>query len=128
MAGWLQRGGGPRTGRRWRAGTAAALVLAGASSVVLAKSTSAPFAITVTLFPAFKDTVDCGTSRSGSSFSVNCSGPAPASPNNPRFLLQLYRDGAQVGTVDGSTLPGTVTSWKVVRIADRDFLEIVVGW
>ena len=126
MFGWLRRGDDPPTDRRWRIWTAAVL-LAAASGAVLAKSASAPFAVTVTLFPAFKDTIDCGTTRQGSSFSVNCSSPG-SSATNPRFLLQVYREGAQVGTVDGSTAPGTVTSWKVVRVADRDFLEIVVGW
>lgn len=126
MAGWLQRRDGPARHRRWRTWTAAAL-LAALSGAVLAKSASAPFAVTVTLFPAFKDTVDCGTSQQGSTVSVKC-GTAGSGASNPRFLLEVYREGAQIGTVDGSTAPGTVTSWKVVRVADRDFLEIVVGW
>jgi hypothetical protein len=122
----LRQGDGPATDRRWRAWVAAAL-LAAASGAVLAKGVSAHFAVTVTLFAPFKDTVDCGTSQQGSSFAVNCSTPG-SSATNPRFLLQVYRDGAQIATVDGSTVAGSVTSWKVVRIADRDFLEIVVGW
>lgn len=126
MVGWLRRRDGPATGRRWPM-WAAATLLAAVSGAVLAKSASAPFAVTVTLFPPFKDTVDCGTSQQGSSVRLDCTTPGSA-PSDPRFLLQVYREGAQIGTVDGSTQPGSVTSWKVVRIADRDFLEIVVGW
>lgn len=126
MAGRLhERPGDSQADRRWRRGTAAILI-AIASGTALAKSVSAPFAVSVTVFPPFKDVADCGTNQQGGNVTLNCA--TPVSDNHPRFLLHVYREGAQVGTVDGATAPGTVTSWKVVRIADRDFLEIVVGW
>ncbi|HZZ94812.1 MAG TPA: hypothetical protein VFE23_19785 [Usitatibacter sp.] len=127
MAGLSQERGGDPRDRRWRAWTTATL-LAIASGAALAKGVSAPFTLSVTVFPAFKDVVDCGTRQQGAAVSLSCSAGSPAAGTSPRFLLNVYRDGAQVGTVEGSTVPGTLTSWKVVRIADRDFVEIVVGW
>jgi len=121
-------GGGPRVGRR-RFAFMAAVLLAIASEALFARGASAPFQVTVTLLPAFKDTVDCSSRQQGSAISVSCTTPgSTTAANAQRFMLQLYRDGSQVGMVDAETLPGTVTSWKVTRLADRDFLEIVVGW
>jgi len=111
--------------RKWSG--IAGIALMCAAGVAIARSASAPFQLTVTLLPPFKDVVGCGTSQQGAEVSVSCGGDA-VSGASPRFLLHVYRDGTQVGTVQGATSPGTVTSWKVVRIADRDFLEIVVGW
>ena len=105
----------------WLAGAA----LATASSALYAASVSTPFRVELLFFP-FKDVAQCDQTGSGANVQVSCTSPAPGS--DQRFMLHLYREGAQVGTVDGTTAPGTVTSWKVVRIADRDFLEIVVGW
>jgi len=32
------------------------------------------------------------------------------------------------GGVDSYTGPGTITSWRMVSLADRDYLEIQIGW
>jgi len=90
-----------------------------------AASVSAPFSVQVLVIP-LKDIAQCDQSGSGAAVKVSCTTPAPGP--DQRFMLHLYREGAQVGTVDGTTAPGTVTSWQVVHAADRDFLEIVVGW
>lgn len=115
-------------GGSWKWSGIAAIALTCAAGVAIARSASAPFQLTVTLLPPFKDVVACGTSQQGADVSVTCGGPAPTAGPGQRFLLHVYSEGAQVGTVEGATSPGSVTSWKVVRIADRDFLEIVVGW
>jgi hypothetical protein len=116
------RGGGIR--RR----ALAIFALALASVAAQASTSSASFGVTVTLFPAFKDVAACGDTASGSNVSVSCTSTAPSSSQPARFMLELYRDGTRLGTVDGETAPGTVASWKVYRVANRDFLEIVVGW
>ena len=105
----------------WLAGAA----LATASGALYAASVSAPFHVELLLFP-FKDVAQCDQTVSGANVQVSCTSPAPGP--DQRFMLHVYRAGTEVGMVDGTTAPGTVTSWKVVRIADRDFLEIVVGW
>lgn len=112
----------------WKWSGIAGIALMCAAGVAIARSASAPFQLTVTLLPPFKDVIGCGTSQQGTDVSVNCGGPSSTAGSGQRFLLHVYREGAQVGTVEGATGAGTVTSWKVVRIADRDFLEIVVGW
>lgn len=102
-----------------------AAALTAASGALYAASVSAPFRVELLLIP-FKDVAQCDQTGTGSAVQVSCT--TPARGTDQRFMLHLYREGAEVGTVDGTTGPGTVTSWKVVRIADRDFLEIVVGW
>ncbi|SRR5260221_581310 len=44
------------------------------------------------------------------------------------LLFHISRAGEWLGTVDESMGAGTVTSWRVIRIADRDYLEMMVGW
>jgi hypothetical protein len=127
----VEAGGG---GIRRRAAAVCALALA--SIAAEASTSSASFGVSVTLFPNFKDVAACGETTSGAHVSVSCttnppsSTPAstPSGAQPGRFMLELYRDGAKVGTVDGETAPGSVASWKVYHVADRDFLEIVVGW
>lgn len=48
------------------------------------------------------------------------------SPAN--FLLHVYRAGEWKGTVEGFTGDGTITTWRIVRVADRDYLEVQVAW
>ena len=112
---------------RRRAVQAAALLAAtlATSAGLHAASISAPFSVRVLVIP-FKDIAQCDQTGSGATVQVICTSPAPGP--DQRFMLHVYREGNQVGTVDGTTAPGTVTSWQVVRVADRDFLEIVVGW
>jgi len=107
----------------WIGAVAFALV----SSAAWAASSSTPFRVNLQLLPPFKDTPDCGTVRQGANVSVTCASPG-APGNSQRYLLHVYSEGEVVGSVNAVTDAGTVTSWRVVRAADRDFLEIVVGW
>ena len=62
-----------------------------------------------------------------SSVKVSCSTQGVVE-TNPRFLLHVFRAGEWLGTVDGAMATGTVTSWRVVHVANREYLELVVGW
>jgi hypothetical protein len=106
-------------------GATLSCALAGVACLAYAATTSSPFHVTVELRP---DIPQCGQRTHGINVSVSCIAPGTPVAASPRFLLNVYREGVQVATVDGVTEPGTVASWKVVRVADRDFLEIVVGW
>jgi hypothetical protein len=106
----------------------AILALSVASVGVQASTSSAAFGVSVTLFRNVKDVAACGDATSGANISVTCTSSATSRSQPARFMLELYRDGTKLGTVDGETAPGTVASWKVYRVANRDFLEIVVGW
>jgi hypothetical protein len=44
-----------------------------------------------------------------------------------RFVTQVSRAGELLGTIDIYT-GGTVTSWRVIRLTDRDYLEMMVHW
>ncbi len=104
-----------------------------------AASTSGSFNVTVELTTDNKVVAECDRTTTGTSgggaVQVTCvdtstqpASAAQATRPDPRFLLQLQRGGGTIGTVDGLVPPGTVTSWRVVSGADRDYLEIVVGW
>jgi len=45
-----------------------------------------------------------------------------------RFVTQISRSGETLGTVDSYTGGGTVTSWRVIKLANRDYLEMMVHW
>jgi hypothetical protein len=44
----------------------------------------------------------------------------------PRYLLHVYRPGEWL--VDDQTGNGTLTSWRIVHVANREYLEMTVGW
>jgi len=57
--------------------------------------------------------------------------PVPKQPARSRVvssvLFHISR-GTWLGTADESMGLGTVTSWRVIRLANRDYLEMMVGW
>ena len=109
----------------------AGLLLACASAWTEAGQTSASFLVKVDLITELKNTAECQqtTSRGPlASINIKCSAGAPIPPSTPRFVLDMYDSGMWLGTVDGLMTTGTVTSWRVVRLVNRDYLEIVVGW
>lgn len=116
--------------RKWQALGAA--LLATVSLGAGAGQTSASFIVAVDFLAVEKNTGQCDrTAQTGtpSVVLVNCGSPGtlPTRPDN-RFLLNLYRTGEFLGTVDGMMSTGTVTSWRVVHVMNRDYLEIMVGW
>ncbi len=45
-----------------------------------------------------------------------------------RFLTHLSDEPVSLGTLDVYAGGGTVTSWRIVRLANRDYIELMVGW
>ncbi|RPJ48654.1 MAG: hypothetical protein EHM16_01760 [Betaproteobacteria bacterium] len=56
---------------------------------------------------------------------------APLSPMHGgayRFVTEVWRSGNRFETVDVSPGIGTTTLWRVVHLANRDYLEMTVAW
>ncbi len=45
-----------------------------------------------------------------------------------RYLTHLSEEPVSLGTLDVYAGGGTVTSWRIVRLANRDYIELMVGW
>ena len=45
-----------------------------------------------------------------------------------RFVTQVFWNGELVDTVDSDPSSGTFTTWRVVNLTNRNFLEMTVGW
>lgn len=45
-----------------------------------------------------------------------------------RFLTQLSETPLSLGTLDIYAGGGTVTSWRIVHLANREYLELMIGW
>jgi hypothetical protein len=45
-----------------------------------------------------------------------------------RFVTQLSEEPVSLGTLDVYAGGGTVTSWRIVHFANRDYIELMVGW
>jgi len=119
-------GRGPRKGRAWRRPLIALAVFVAASGYSLAATTTRPFTLTVNL----ENHASCSreVSRVSGVTQVTLACSRNAERPNDRFLLHVYRAGEWLGVVDGDMGNGTITSWRVVRVANRDYLEIMVGW
>lgn len=53
---------------------------------------------------------------------------APTHGGSYRFLPPVSLAGVMSGSLDMNTGLGTVTSWRVIKLADRDYLEMTVRW
>lgn len=53
---------------------------------------------------------------------------APTHGSSYRFLPPVSLAGVMSGSLDMNTGLGTVTSWRVIKLADRDYLEMTVRW
>ena len=120
--------------RRWpllqRQGVLTLALVASAGTLFASMPVSQSFRVTVALVsPSESATVQCGTTvepGTGRKINLACSGPPRRA--DPRYLLDLYREGEWLGTVDGHMGSGTVTSWRIVHAANREYLEMTVGW
>jgi hypothetical protein len=116
--------------RRWQA--LCALLLAGASACCEAGQASASFKVKVDFLADPKDTGRCERSTRPTlpaSVTIVCgSSTSPGTRPDSRFMLNMYRSGEFLGTVDGMMSTGTVTSWRVIHLVNREYLEIMVGW
>ena len=45
-----------------------------------------------------------------------------------RFFTHYSEKPVSLGTLDIYAGGGTVTSWRIVRLANRDYIELMVGW
>lgn len=120
-----------------------------ASSIAVANTVSSPFSVRINVGSLSGQggvicTTNVDTSAVPQNGSVNCnpgdgggggSGggggvepPAIFRKAPTYYYLQLYRGGQLIGDVNAGTSSGTVTSWRVVRAGNRDYLEIMVGW
>ena len=45
-----------------------------------------------------------------------------------RYVTQVFWNGDWIDSIDDSPGAGTVTSWRRVNLADRQYLELTVGW
>ena len=111
--------------RRLRRILAAAGVLAAASGYAWASSVTAPLAVSVTMEPKATCATRVTSALGLPQVKVACGEPRA---DDLRFLLHVYRDGEWLGTIDGDNASGTITSWRVYHVANREYLEIMVGW
>ena len=107
------------------------------------------FNVTVTLLsatnPALPNAVFCRTSPAlafGALVTVVCAtgevvditAPPRGIPWAPvhggayRFILPGSYATGLPDFYDGSAWPGTVATWRMIRLADRDYYELLVGW
>ena len=97
-----------------------------------AASSSAQFNVTINLNPP--STAVCrsstGTGASGATATVVCATGTnlPATPVYEGTYRFMTQGGELSGIVDSYTGACTFTSWRVVKLADRDYLEMIVGW
>jgi len=86
--------------------------------------------VRVTLLnPAETDVVQCSSQvdpATGRKITVECNKPKITN-DIPRYLLHVYRAGEWIA-VDGQMGTGTLTSWRIVHVANREYLEMMVGW
>ena len=116
-------------------GALAALILALTSAQ--AGESQARFGVSVTLqTDAPPEFGACKTGEvihdKGITATVSCVPlPVPKQPAESRVvssvLFHISR-GTWLGTADETMGLGTVTSWRVIRLANRDYLELMVGW
>lgn len=113
-----------------------------------AAQTSAPITLTINLQNSGSSIPNSGLCRStsmigtfGSTMTVYCSSGAIADfsgdpstlpwttkqDSSYRYVTQVSRAGELLGTIDIYT-GGTITSWRMIRLVDRDYLEMMVHW
>jgi hypothetical protein len=113
-----------------------------------AAQVSAPFTVTINLQTNNDIPKNAGLCRSasmigtfGATITVVCSTGAIANisgdsgilpsttkqDDSYRFLTQISKAGELLGTVDSYT-GGAVTSWRMVSLANRNYLEMMVHW
>lgn len=125
---------GTKRRRRWpllNRQVALTLTLVASASTLFASVPAAQsFRVTVVLTSQAESTsAQCGTSPVpgvGRKVKLACS--APTVRDSSRYHLNVYHAGEWLGTVDGEMGTGTVTSWRIVHAANREYLEMTVGW
>ena len=118
-----------RPSLRRQGALALALVASGASTFAAAPPMNNAFRVTVTLSAAAAPpTAQCSSSIEPGSNKIVVACSEPKAPRDiPRYILHVYRAGEWL-PVDGQMGTGTLTSWRIVHVADREYLEMMVGW
>ena len=121
----------PRRRRAPRLPLALAVAFGLASPAGHAGNASQPFEVRVDLAraPVVATCSESTTRADKTQVSIACVAPTKAPlPAPTHVLLHIFREADWIGTVDGILSTGTVTSWRVVRLAQREYLEMTVGW
>ena len=84
-------------------------------------SPSLAFGALVTVVCATGEVVDITAPARGTS-------GAPVHGGAYRFTLPGSYAGGLPDFYDGYTGPGTIASWRMIQLADRDYYELLVGW
>ena len=92
-----------------------------AVSVFCNKTGAGTFGATVTVVCATGALVDLAPSHLGQPW-------IPAHGGAYRYVTQVSNGAGLLGTVDIYSEFGTVTAWRVMSNADREYLEMTVGW
>ena len=134
----MTRGGNRRRHRpslRRQGALALALISATAATPFAAPPVNQSFRVTVTLKTGLEpppvancsNVLDPVTNK----VTIICvggqTGSTPTQTTEPpRYLLHVYRPGEWL--VDDQIGNGTLTSWRIVHVANREYLEMMVGW
>ena len=117
-----------RPSLRRQGALALALVAGWASTFAAAPPMSSTFGVKVTLVAAEPPAAQCGSVVDPTTNKITVTCQAPAAPRDvSRYLLHVYRAGEWL-PVDGQMATGTLTSWRIVHVANREYLEMMVGW
>lgn len=74
-------------------------------------------------------TVVCATGVSAAFNGDSSSVPWTTMPDNSyRYMLDIYRGRERLGTVDSYTGAGTITSWRLLKLNNQDYLEMMLHW
>lgn len=92
-----------------------------AASAFCTKTGAGTFGATVTVVCATGALVDLAPSHSGQPW-------IPTHGGAYRYVTQVSNGAGLLGTVDFYAEFGTVTAWRVISNADREYLEMTVGW
>lgn len=112
---------------------AVATVLLGAwLSPAQAAQSGGQFNVNITLLsansPALPKTGTCHSSsllNVGSAVTLVCSSDALT---DNRYVLQSTRTGEFIGFSESEAGSGNVASWRIIQLANREYLEMLIGW
>ena len=102
---------------------ALATLAVAASGYAWPASVTHPFRMSVAFEPGASCVREVSRGDGRAKVNINC-----GQPSTDRFLLHVYRAGEWLGEIEGDMASGTITTWRVVHVANRDYLEIMVGW
>jgi hypothetical protein len=105
-------------------------VAAGIGGAAFAAQVDRPFTVTINVGqpPTVNETgVQCDTSLGVARLDIRCAPTGRMHPL-PVLFLQVFRGGMLVGDIHAGMSTGTITSWRVLRAGERDYLEVMVAW